>query len=100
MFNSVGSLIGRLPRHSKISGAVLALSVRRAFEQVLYETCADLPSERLKTVRAVSFRDGALTVKCTGLLAGELAMRSGEITRATNEQLGRKVVKAVRFKSS
>lgn len=97
MFDSIGSLIGRLPRHSRISGAVLALSVRMAFEEVLFKVCADLPADRLKLVKATTFKDGVLTVECSGLLKSELSMRSREILNGMNKIIGKRVVLKLRF---
>lgn len=99
MFDSIGSLIGRLPRHSKISGVVLALTVRNAFGKVLFDVCADLPSDKLKTVKAKSFADGILTVDCPGLMHSELSMRSGELLKVLNKELGGRAVKRIKFRN-
>ena len=69
-----------------------ALLVRRAFEEAVGEVCGDLPEEKRVEIKAVSFRDGALKVKCTGALAGEVVMRSRQLIKTTNEKLAKKAV--------
>jgi len=99
MFDSVGSLLGTLPKRGKLNGALAALSVRRAFDMALRDVCGDLPPESLGKVKAKSFKDGVLLVGCQGLILGELTMRSGSILKSTNTQLGKRAVTKLRFKA-
>lgn len=99
MFTAVGDLLKILPRRSKSSAAVSALLVRQAFDQALVEKCADLPAKVLASVRAISFRDGTLTVSAPGLAATELSLRAGGLINATNNLLGKKKVTRLRFKN-
>lgn len=99
MFDSVGSLLGSLSKRGKLNGALAAISVRRAFDTALRDVCADLPVKSLEKVKAKSFKDGVLLVDCQGLILGELSMRSGNILRATNTQIGKRVVTKLRFKA-
>lgn len=99
MFDSVGSLLGSLPKRGKLNGALAALSVRRAFDAALRDVCSDLPPKSLEKAKAKSFKDGVLLVNCQGLIIGELSMRSGSILKVTNAQLGKRVVTKLRFKA-
>ncbi|MBI3342260.1 DUF721 domain-containing protein [Candidatus Curtissbacteria bacterium] len=99
MFTPVGNLLGRLPRRSKLSGAINALLVIRAFDEVLVQVCQDLPKTKIGAVHAKSFKDGVLEVQCAGLMVSELSMRSGELIRALNSRLGKKIIVRVKFKS-
>lgn len=99
MFIKAGTLFSSLTRRSKVSGAINALLVRQAFDEVLKEECADLPQEILEKTRATSFKSGVLTVKTTRLATVELSMRSGGLVKAMNEDLGKKAVTGLRFKS-
>lgn len=98
MFTAVGDLLKILPRRSKSGAAVSALLVRQAFGEAVAEKCADLPGKVLASVRAVSFRDGTLTVSAPGLIATELSLRAGGLVDATNNLLGKKKVIRLRFK--
>ena len=98
MFTPVGSLLKTLPRRSKISEAMMALFVRRAFSEVLREVCADLSDKVLGNVRAVSFKNGVLTIRSPLLVSTELQMRSGGLIRAVNKVIGRQVVSRLRFR--
>ncbi len=82
-----------------MSGIVLALSARRAFEKVLVEVCDDLPGDLLKAVKAKTFENGVLTVKCPGLMTTELSMRSGELIKELNSQIGKRIVLKIRFRA-
>lgn len=97
MFTPVGDLLGRLPKRSKLSGAVNALLVMRAFGEVLVEVCGDLPKNRLSAVKAKSFKDGVLEVSCTGLIVSELSMRAGELIKVLNRRFGKKIVTRLKF---
>ena len=99
MFTPISSLLKTLPRRSKISQAMMAIYVRKAFEQALPEVCADLSDSILIQVKAQSFKSGVLSVKAPSLLSTELQMRSGGLLRAINESLGRKLVNRLRFKA-
>jgi hypothetical protein len=99
MFDSVGSLLGTLPKRGKLNGALAALSVRRAFDMALRDVCQDLPLQSLDKVKAKSFKDGVLLVSCQGLIIGELSMRSASILKFTNAQLGKRIVIKLRFKA-
>lgn len=98
MFIRAGSLFSSLTRRSKVSGAINALLVRQAFDDVLKRECADLPAEILKKTKAVSFKSGVLTVETTRLMAAELSMRSGGLIRGVNEVLGKRIVVRLRLK--
>lgn len=97
MFIKAGSLFSSLTRRSKVSGAINALLVRQAFEEVLRRECADLPVEILEKTKAVSFKSGVLTVKTSRLAAVELSMRSGGLIKGINEGLGKNVVRRLSF---
>ena len=77
----------------------MAIYVRKAFEQVLPEVCADLSGSILTQVKAQSFKSGVLSVKAPSLLSIELQMRSGGLIRVINETLGRKLVNRLKFKN-
>lgn len=98
MFIRAGSLFSSLTRRSKVSGAVNAILVRQAFDEVLRRECADLPVEILDKTKAVSFKSGVLTVKTTRLASAELSMRSDGLIKGVNEGVGKKVVKGLRFR--
>lgn len=98
MFVRAGSLFSSLTRRSKVSGAVNAILVRQAFDEVLKVECADLPVEVLGATKASSFKSGVLTVKTTRLAGVELSMRSGGLIRGVNGLLGKKAVKGLRFR--
>ena len=98
MFTPVGSLLKNLPRRSKISDAMLAIHIRRTFDIVLSEVCADLSNSVLVKVKPVSFKNGVLTVKSPSLVSAELQMRSGGLIRAVNGKLGRKIILKIRFR--
>lgn len=98
MFVRAGSLFSSLTRRSKVSGAVNAILVRQAFDEVLKVECADLPAEVLEATKASSFKSGVLTIKTTRLAGVELSMRSGGLIRGVNELLGKRAVKGLRFK--
>lgn len=98
MFIKAGSLFSSLTRRSKVSGAINALLVRQAFDEVLEKECGDLPAEILEVTKAISYKSGILTVKTTRLAAAELSMRSGGLVKRVNEVLGRNVVKRLSFK--
>ncbi|MBI2327122.1 DUF721 domain-containing protein [Candidatus Curtissbacteria bacterium] len=98
VFTPVGDLLKTLPRRSKTPGAIIALHVRRAFEDSLLTICGDLPKSVLAATRAKSFKNGVLTVECTGLAPVELQMRSGGLLREINRVLGRKIVFRLRFR--
>lgn len=98
MFIKAGSLFSSLTRRSKVSGAINALLVRQAFDEVLGKVCADLPAEILEATKAVSYKSGILTVKTTRLAAAELSMRSSGLIKRVNEVLGRRIVVRLRFK--
>ena len=76
----------------------MALFVRRAFSEVLREVCADLSDKVLGNVRAVSFKNGVLTIRSPLLVSTELSMRSGGLIRAVNKVIGRQVVSRLRFR--
>ena len=76
----------------------MALFVRRAFSEVLPEVCADLSDKVLGNVRAVSFKNGVLTIRSPLLVSTELQMRSGGLIRAVNKVIGRQVVSRLRFR--
>ena len=99
MFTPIGSLLKTFPRRSKISEAMMAIYVRRAFEQILPEVCADLSYQALSKVKPLSFKNGVLIVKLPLLASVELQMRSGGLIRAINETLGRKLVHRLRFRA-
>lgn len=99
MFTSLGSLLSTLPKRSRVPEAIVALHVRRAFGEALAKTCGDIYPAVLAQVKAKSFKDGVLTVEGSSLVCAELTMRSGDVARILNEMLGRKAVKAIRFKS-
>ena len=98
MFIKAGSLFSSLSRRSKVSGAVNAILVRQAFDDVLKVECADLPAEILAATKAVSIKSGVLTVKTTRLAAVELSMRAGGLIKGINERLAKKAVKSLRFR--
>lgn len=77
---------------------MLALSVRRAFEDVLSKT-ADLPREAAESAKATSFKNGTLTVQVQGLARAELLMRAGALIRDINKVLGRRAVWKIKFRS-
>lgn len=98
MFTSIDKLIRNLPRHSKTNEAMFALSIRRAFADVLLKN-GDLPKEIMESAKATSFKNGELTVKVQGLARTELLMRAGALIKDINERLGKKVVLKLRFKT-
>lgn len=98
MFTPVGTLLKTLPRRSKMPEAIVALHVRRAFGDSLGKVCADLTGDVLESVKAATFKNGALTVKAPTLVATELSMRSGGLIREINKVLGRKIVERLRFR--
>ncbi len=98
MFTPVGMLLKTLPKRSKTPEAILALYVRRAFGQSLVKICADLPNDVLNSARAKTFRNRVLTIVAPTLLATELQMRAGGLTREINRVLGKKVVMRLRFR--
>lgn len=100
MFIKAGSLFSSLTRRSKVSGAINALLVRQAFDEVLKKECADLPEEILEKTKAISFKSGVLTVKTTRLTGVELSMRAGGLIKGMNEGLGKKVVIRLKFSNS
>ena len=99
MFTPVGNLLDRLPKRSKLSGAVSALMIMRVFDEALVEVCTDLPKDKLSLVKAKTFKDGVLEVSCTGLMVSELSMRAGDLIRALNKRLARKVILKIRLRS-
>src|SRR3989304_2215033 len=99
MFTQIGTLLKSLPRRSKTPDIIVALHVRRAFESALMKLCADLPADVRDAVRAHTFKNHVLTVKCPTLTAGELVLRSGGLLKDINETLGRKIVYKLRFKN-
>lgn len=100
MFTPVGDLIKILPRRSKIPEAILAIHVRRAFDDCLKKVCADLSTETLAAVEAAVFRNGILTVVAPQLVCVELSMRSGGLVKEINKTLGRRLVNRLRFRGS
>lgn len=98
VFTPIGELLKTLPKRSKTPEAIVALHVRRAFEQSLLKVCADLPSDILKSVHAATFKNHVLIVSCPSLVSAELQMRSGGLTRDINEGLGRKIVYKLKFR--
>lgn len=76
---------------------MLALSVRRAFRDVLLKT-ADLPREVTESAKAVSFKNGTLTIQAQGLARAELLMRAGALMRDINKVLGRRAVWKIKFR--
>lgn len=97
MFTSIDKLINNLPRRSKTGEAMFALSVRRAFGDVLLAT-ADLPKEIMGSAKATSFKNGELTVKVQGLARSELLMRAGGLIKDINKALGRRAVYKIKFR--
>lgn len=98
MFIPVGDLLKTLPRRSKIPDAILAIHVRRAFDDCLEKACADLPAQTLTEVKASVFKNGMLTVVAPGLVSAELSMRSSGLREEINKALGRDIVKKLRFR--
>ena len=99
MFNSVGALLKTLPRRSKTPSAIVAIHVRRAFEDSLKNVGADLPGEIIASIHAAVFKNGTLTIVCPQLVAAELSMRSGGLVEDINKTLGKKIVRSLKFKN-
>lgn len=97
MFTSIDKLIRNLPRHSKTSEAMFALSVRRVFGDVLAAT-PGLPKKMIESAKATSFKNGELTVKVQGLARSELLMRAGGLIKDINKALGRRAVYKIKFR--
>lgn len=99
MFKPVGSIIANKGRYGKSSEAILALQVRGAAKKILEGICADLGEGVVKSAKVKSFKNGVLNIVAPGLLSAELYMRSGELKKAINEELGGVLVKDLRFKN-
>lgn len=97
MFTPVGNLLSSFSKRSRVSTAVSALVVMQVFREVLAEVCSDLPKAKISEIKAKSFKEGQLEVLCTGLMTSELSMRSGELIRALNDKVGRRVVTRIKF---
>lgn len=100
MFNSLGSLLKTLPKRSKTPEAIVALHVRRAFDEAVAKTCADLPADILKKISASTVKGGTLTVVAPQLVSAELSMRAGGLLKEINRLLGRRVVIRLKFRSN
>lgn len=98
MFTPIDKLINNLPRHSKTGEAMFALSVRRAFGDVLLAT-PGLPKGITGSAKATSFKNGELTVKAQGLARTELLMRAGALIKDINKALGRRAVWKIKFRN-
>ena len=98
MFTAVGDLLKTLPRRSKTPQAIVALHVRRAFEEILPKVCSDLPGEVLTSVKASTFKNNTLMVKAPNLISVELQMRAGGLIQGINQMLGRRVVSKIKFR--
>ena len=98
MFKPVGVILGNR-RFGKSSGAVLALQVRRVAQDVIGKVCSDLPEEILTTIKVKTYKNGAATIACPQMVAGELYMRSEGLKKGMNDKLGKNVVEQIKFKA-
>lgn len=99
MFTPVGHLLKTLPRRSKTPEAIVALFVRKAFDESLSKVCSDLPAEVLQSVSPSTFKNGTLTVKSPSLTSVELQMRAGGLLKDINQTLGKRTVRSLRFRT-
>ena len=78
---------------------MVALYVRREFQNALEAVCDDWPQEVRDKVQPVVFAHGKLVVRCPNLVAAELSMRSGSLMKTINELLGKKIVTKISFRN-
>ena len=99
MFKPIGSIIKSLPQRSKTPQIILALQIRQAAKEVLCEVCADLPIDVIDGIKVSTFKSGVLTLVAPNLVSAELQMRSEGLIGGVNKELGKKIVKRLRFKN-
>lgn len=95
MFTPIGNLLNRLPKRSKLSGAMSAVFVFKAWDDALAK---EAPEVSAGLAKARSFKNGTLTVGCTSVVSGELTMRARGLIRAMNDNLGKRVVVKISFR--
>lgn len=94
MFTPVGNLLNKLPRRSRLSGAMAAVFVFKAWNDALAQ---EAPGVVKQGVKAKMFKNGTLTVVCPPIVGSELSMRARGLIRTINERLGKRAVLKLRF---
>ena|SRR3990167_300018 len=100
MFNSIGDLVRSRPGRSRSTDAIFALQVRQAAKQALVNECPDLVSGVLEQIKVTTFKNGTLTIKAPSIICGELYTRAGGLKKDINRQLGRMIVREMKFRVS
>ena len=98
MFNSIGDLVKSAPGRAKSTDAIFALQVRQAAKQALKNECGDLVSGVMEQIKVTTFKTGVLTIKAPSIIGGELYTRASGLKKDINRQLGRNIVRELRFK--
>jgi len=99
MFNRVGNLLEGLATRSRAPKAIIALQVRQVAKESLKVVCCDLPKEVIDSIKALSFKNGVLTLAASSLVSSELMTRSDGLIKEINRALGKKLVSRLRFRA-
>ena len=98
MFRPVGSLLINSRKSTKISPQILAISIMHAVRQVLAKQ--GFSSEVLQVIKVATYKNGAITIKCPTTVTAELFTRSAGLIEDVNREIGKPVIKKIKFKAS
>lgn len=95
-FESIGQILPRVSKKTKIADELLALQVKKAFEESLNSVFS---AKKLPKITPGKFSFGSLTVLVPDpAWSSEFRQKEARILEKLNSTLGKKVVEKLRFK--